>query len=76
MKAHFLSRKPKVGQTAPPRTIFKMAVCGDNDYYLIKYMIVGTTCIIGSNLKQCVASAPWSDVVENIIIVIITPKIH
>ena len=26
MKIHFLSRKPKVGQIAPPRTIFKMTV--------------------------------------------------
>ena len=44
MKIHFPSKKPKVGQIALPRAIFKMTVCGDNDYYLIKYMIVGTTC--------------------------------
>ena len=42
MKIRFLSRKPKVGQIAPPRTIFNMAVRGDDDYYMIKYMIVGT----------------------------------
>ena len=43
MEIHFLSRKPKVGQIAQLHTIFKMDICGDNDYYLIKHMIIGTT---------------------------------